>query len=473
MQLELAIAMGDDVDPSLKAKCSSSKPASSVRKEVLRKRKQITPPAPIKTIVHKSKPSWVDRPPIEDGMLYGVGEGKDNREAYARAVSMIASQLKVTIQAETLSKSQQETSAELIDGKEKNAKTKYKEYTSDTVRMLIENTIEDVSLADQYVSKKGRFWVLASFDVAALRAKEDAVRQAVISSLTMAGQRLADILTSDGVVEQDALFEVLAAVDDAKLMGRSKIGRKVKDDWKSLQKNLLRNVRKALGCVETTILSTQEQSPAGAKLKIKLTCNGKPISNAELNIVTEGGLLPLKTGKLTTDGEGNLLVAYGHAFGKGNIQVGLSHDTTGVTGERLLGKLKTSKKAWWEVEANSPPRIRLTVSGTSGKDETMLVVDSIAAWAKKKWGADVVPLNSRTTELEAIVRVEFTDPAEVGEKYSAGAQVYIRVNGPSGPVFDKTAKTGFVGKTPEHSKTMALKNVLRKLTKFRKTRKRR
>ncbi|MEC9072069.1 MAG: LPP20 family lipoprotein, partial [Myxococcota bacterium] len=287
--ISLAIAVGEAVSDADRAKCGSRgrKAASKAADSPAVSAPQINrPPA---RQPQTSRPDWIDRPPAADGILYGVGSGSSARDAFAQAVSMVGAQIKVTIKSELRVHSEESTTTE-SDGKER---TTGRDNVSSTTRMLVHGVLEDVVFEDQYVDKGAEeTWVLASLNIAALRAKEQAVLDAVLGSLSGATERLVDRMRGEGVFDQGAMSDVIDVLIETIDMGKSKFGKKVKKKWKKPFRALKAAARGALSCLEVADASgeplTEPLDPGEHRLLFQ--CNGVPIVNTRLVTDVQEGL---------------------------------------------------------------------------------------------------------------------------------------------------------------------------------------
>jgi hypothetical protein len=85
--IEMAIALGDRVSKRDRKLCEGQPKVKEAPKETVLAptAKQAAILAAPPTKAHTSRPEWIDRPPSEVGTIYGVGEGRDAKEAFSSA----------------------------------------------------------------------------------------------------------------------------------------------------------------------------------------------------------------------------------------------------------------------------------------------------------------------------------------------------------------------------------------------------
>jgi len=458
--INLAIAVGDQVSDADRARCgtASRKVSPTPPKNPAASAPQLKRPPARKP--QSVRPDWTERPPQSEGILYGVGSGPSAQEAFAKAVSMVGAQIKVTIKSELRVDMEESTTTD-SRGKER---TTGRENISSTTRMLVHGVLEDVVFEDQYVDKtEGVTWVLASLNVAAIRAKEQAVLNAVLSSLSQASERLVQRMQGEGVFDQGAMGDVIDVLIETIAMGKSRFGKKVKKKWKKPFRALKAAARGALACVQ---VSTEGGEPLTEPLdagehQLRIQCNGVPIADARFTTVVDGGLAVIST-VVRTNGEGIANLSLGKVYGRGDVSVQLEHDLSHLSGVHLLGVIEPRETSGFQVLASEPATVSLRVTGVQGEELTR-TREAFQDLLERKWGAEAVQGGG---QLEAILRVNIGSQVSVDQQQSQPISWRLTVQGPRGKLFERDDRAGALTVGAREARQEAMSNMIQKITRW-------
>jgi len=323
--------------------------------------------------------------------------------------------------------------------------------------------VDDVKIEDQWVDgKAGTTWVLSSLDLAALRAREDAFVDSVLAILARATERLVGRMTQDKVLDQRALLELVSVLDEVQTIGRSKLGKKLRDRWKTEFRRFRDLMERTLECVEATSTLVSE-GKTGSERKVSLSCRGLPVVNASMATSVEGGLTRLP-GAVATDATGSFTLSLGQVYGDREVQIGFVHDLGSIAGINWLRRLSPSARAKVKVAATHPARVGVNVSGVKG-DEKKKMVEAFNAFLARKWGAKATKPGKGL--LDATVHVELGSPLSVSNNFSQAVEVSVAVVGKEGGrVYEKTVRSGAVAETEAKAREMALINMARAMNRW-------
>lgn len=447
-QIELSAAMGESVSAAALQQCQSQ--ASAAPKRVEAKPRAV----PNSKKISRDRPGWIDQPPVQQGMLFGTGEGPTVQSAFGQATAGIAAQVQVTIRSEVTDERSEEARESSRNGRTVSSSVEYRERIGATSKMMTNQVLDDVIIMDQYRDPKTkRFHVLACLDMAALAAKEEAIVNAALSALSAAAEKLARQRSEGTAISQEALFELAAVLDDVKALGRSRIGRKAREHWRKPYGQFRRLVNRALTCVEVTLEGKKE---------ITVQCNGGALANARLKTRVKGGLADIPA-MIETDANGKATLTYGRVYGGERIRVGFMHDLTGVAGSRWLSPSKPSPKAWVPLKATHPLTVKLTVMGTRGDAEFNEAAEALASWVSRKWGAKVVRGKGA---VQVTLKLTFGNADPVGDRFAISSGIALSATGASGPIFERSGKAGALGDSEEDVRKRALTNIIRAFQKW-------
>lgn len=471
-QLEMEKALGNKVSERDWRRCKSIPNALTVHKKTEPKDTfaDVQPPAPVKVTVHEGRPAWVDRPPVAEGILYGVGSGENAQHAFNRALVMIAAQLQVTIRS-SISRVDSETHKETIkNGYLLNDETKTHQYAQSTSQMIVKGTLKDAKLEDQWTdTKKDMTWVLASLDLAAIERRKQALIKAVFLALSRATARLNHRLLTDHVLDQQMLRDLIAVIGDVRALGRTSLGHDARSGWKNAFRRFRDNVRRLAQCMDVEgayilpngrriPVNDAPKLPPGSRIDLFVNCRGIPIVNAKIKPWVEAGLVQIPD-TIYTDRKGKMEIKVGTGFGSG-IRLGFTHDMKSEPGAFWLKSMKPTRKGMIEFGAWRPATINFDVTGGTGKENGNFR-DELESYARKWWG---VTITHKKPLLKGKIRLRFGNLTHPGAKVMQPVEVDIAITLESGGVLlDKTVKTGFLAETKEKARASALKNLVRRL----------
>ena len=458
--IDMAIALGERVSKKERQLCAGRPKAKAKPKPaaVAPTPKQVEVLEAPPTKAHSSPPDWIDRPPVGKGMIYGVGEGADAKQAFAKAMDMCAGQVKASIHSEMEEETNQRV--EISGGKETVSGS---ENLSSTTRMLVRAVLEDVRIVDQYVDKKSkRTYVLASFDMAALQAKKRAIVESVLESITEATEKLTGAMAS-GKLDQSDITTVVNVLVDITAIGRTRMGRELKSQWLKPYRQLKNAVSLLVECLEVSATSggklPQPMKPGNVALKV--TCQGVPVTNASMVVDVSNGLASAPN-TTATDGAGLVEMRVAHTYGKGEVQLALRHDLSAIRNSDVLGKISESPRARWSMTTQGPAKVSMKVVGVKGAQGDR-ISEGVGAWLAQKFGADVV---KRGAHLESIIRMNIETSVNVGTKYTQPLRWQITVQGKGGTVFDRKGKTGVLADSPEKAIEDAITSMFQRINRW-------
>ena len=458
--IDMAIALGERVSKKDRELCAGrpkpkpKPPVTAVAPTA--KQAEVLSAPPIKA--HSSPPDWIERPPVERGMIYGVGEGAEAKQAFAKAMDMCAGQVKASIHSEMEEESSQ--SVQTVGGRESVSSS---ENLSSTSKMLVRAVLEDVRIVDQYVDQKaGRTYVLASFDMAALQAKKQAIVESVLESIADATEKLTRSIAS-GKLDQSDITAVVNVLVDITAIGRTRMGRELKAQWLKPYRQLKNAVSLLVECLEVRSQSggklPQPMKPGAVALKV--TCRGVPVTNASMVVNVSNGLASAPN-TTATDGDGLVEMRVAHTYGKGEVQLALRHDLSAIRNSDVLGKISDSPRARWTMSTQGPAKVTMKVIGVKGTQGDR-ISEGVGAWLAQKFGADVV---KRGAHLESIIRMNIETSVNVGDKYTQPLRWQITVQGKGGTVFDRKGKTGVLADSPEKAVEDAITSMFQRINRW-------
>jgi hypothetical protein len=288
VRVELLQAVGDRVPPEEAARCAAQpkrsspppvRPAPPPGSRGAARDGFFSPPALAaeELPMLKQRPSWLDGKVPEGKILFGVGmvtradsSGTEERRlAMQRATFEIAAQIQTVIDSALVStQSAVSTEVKGPDGRTRSTAASAQAF-SNTTRMLVQSAIDGLKLEGVYRDpQSGNYWLLASLDQAEIERREDAVAQSVIAAMTTAAEQVADAFRKDAL-SQEVIFGLADAIEQANVVGRSPIGKKVKGRWKTAQEQLLRTAKRLASCVE---VKGGYADAARSLVELKVTC---------------------------------------------------------------------------------------------------------------------------------------------------------------------------------------------------------
>jgi hypothetical protein len=466
-QVEMAEALGDPVSPEEKRQCQAvpkkppaPRPPKDAKGETVFKDMPQLKELP----AEKACGAWIRGMAAQGEVLYGVGivqkgeapEAKATLIGMQRAMMEIAAQISVQINGSVYSDQVEHTAQQTKNGITKTTQTSFSAL-SDTSRMVVGSSLEDARLEDSCHDAKGTLYVLMSLDMAKVAEKQAAIVQAVIQALTDATLRAADALATDQFT-QELLIEVLDTLEGANAMGRTKLGRKVKDQWAKEYDGLLRLAKRMTQCLEVE----GGYAPGDNQTVLfKASCNAKAIRNGKFTYEIAGGMMDLPD-VLTTGDKGVGKVKVGETYGSQTIKVTLAHDVGASKGAYLVKSVPKNQNARFEIEATAKPTafikvqgIELTAYGENG------LAAAVEAWISRRWGAQVVDSSSAKLKVNVIINVN--PGSQVYGNVVVPVDLTITVIGPRGPMFDKTGRHAGQARTEREARTQAFVNIVRSL----------
>ena len=447
-QVELSVMLGESVDAALKARCARAPaPPAAIVKPTRTKALK-----PVQVVVHSDRPEWVDRPPHAEDMLYGVGVGRTPAAAFTEASTLVAAQIRVKIRGNTVISETTRGATESVDGRVIKDISSGTDFASSTSQLMVNAAIDDLSFEDQYTESEEKIHVLVSLDLAALREKKQAIVDSVLTSMARSGEALLRGIREDGVLDQALLVGMLMALDEANDMGRSRLGKGVKKQWKAQYKALKRVVKKWVACV---VIEKSGES------RLEARCKELPLVNADFRVHVVGGVVAGAPEQVRTDDQGIARFQQGRVYGSKPVKVGLTHFFSPEDGGRLLGRLRPSSGAVFKLPADEAATVFVAVTGTRG-DEKKQVQNSVSRWLRSKWGTTDV---SRASEavMKARVTVEFGAAAKASGHHTQNVNVNVILEQGSQNLLERTFNAGALSKSARMVREEALKNVLMKL----------
>ena len=464
-QVEMAEALGDPVSAEEKRQCQTLPPQKPPAPKPQGKGEVVFAGAKLVElpVEPKSCGAWIHGQASQGDVLYGVGivqrgevpEPKLTITGMQRALLEIAAQIQTQINGTTYIDQAAHTATQDVNGRTSSQSQEYSGL-SESARMMVGGSVEDARLEDQCKDAKGTFYVLMSLDMAKVAQREGAVVASVIQSLTDATLRAVDAMNNDKFT-QELLVQILDTLEQANAMGRSKIGRKVKDQWQREYDGLLRLAKRMYTCLEVE----GGYAPNDNKtLLFKTSCNGKAIRDGRYTSQVDGGMVDLPE-VLTTGPQGVGKVKVGDTFGKGTIKITLAHDVSASRGAALVKSTPKNQNSRFEIDATSEPTASIKVSGIELSFWGQFgLKDAVESWASRKWGANIVDGGGKL-KIDVVFNLNPTN--EVMGKKIAPVDLIVTVSGPRGKLFEKEGHQGGMGATEREAREQSFKNIVRNL----------
>jgi len=478
-QVQLSLAVGDKVSAADRAACRSyraprrappiSRPRIGAKKyrvpDILR---DVKPPKKIRTRkAHRTRPAWINRIPTRRGVFFGVGQGRNLKMAFQRAAVVIAGQVQIHIHS-TFNINESESSRRRGDHVVNTGRS----HVSESSQMLVRGVVDDVKLEDNYRDPATKqIWVLASLNIAALRAKEDALVRAVYQIFARSIARLYVHLNKRKVIHQPALHELIGVLAEVKRLGLSRLGRKMRPRWRSQYSAYKRLVARFTDCMHTKAVFLSQGTKIEGEtcpkivddttIVLSLSCKRFPIVDARVKAHVSGGMTGLPK-RLESDSKGRIKVSLGKVFGQGKVKVGFTHYLKDVDGAQYLGIFQPSHRSTVCFTSTQPARIAVKLTGVKGK-EKRIVINALKTFVAQKWGAKIV---RGYAPLKGAVRVQFGNTSKVMGNFAVPVEISIVVNSDQGKLFDKMGRVGSVGETKKKVRAQALNNLLRSIQRW-------
>ncbi len=469
-EVELSQALGEKVSASEVAACAArSKPAPTPRPTPPKKGAKpsgdgvFVPPAfpdspmpPPPAI----RPDWLDGKRSEGALLYGVGmvkkgdagPGQERNLALQRAVFEIAAQLQVHIDATTVDKQTNE-SVESTDssGRTKRASMDSQAFSA-TTQLLVQASLDGVAIVDQYRDgKNGSVYVLASLDQDEIAKREQVVVDAVLRALAEAAEGVSQAFAVDKL-SPEVLYALGDALEQANTVGRSGVGRKVRNGWKAEYEKLLRLGRRLASCADVD----GGVGADGKTVSLQVSCAGKPWRGARFVATPSAGLVDLP-GSLATNRDGAVSFSVGPAYGQSEVKVTLAHDLAGTRTASILGDTKPSQRATFEIPATASPvatlKLVMPANLTGPRDALHAAVDSFAT---RRLGLNV----QESGGLKVVATVTFGSSQTVGARVSQPVELNVTVVGPRGRLFEKSVRSAGFAPGAEAAQAQAVQRVV-------------
>ncbi len=405
-----------------------------------------------------ARPTWLDGKASEGKVLYGVGlVTKSDRAQNERLVAMqratfeIAAQIQTTIDSASVDvQSMATVEATGANGKTKSASITQQAFSS-TTQMLVQASIEGLKFVGHYRdAKNGNYYVLASLDQGELERQQDAVVEAVVESMAVAAEAVVEGFRRDEL-SHELIFGLADALDQANTVGRSPIGRKVKDRWKNAQEQLKRTAQRLASCVDVKG-GYLEANPA--VLELRASCGGKPLRGARFIGRLEGGLADVPP-SLVANREGVVRFTPGTVFGKETVKLTLVSDLQGLRAAAFIGEPRPSQRATIDLPAAAPALAKVSFVGLDESPEAEKLKDAVAGLVERKLGIQVAEAGT----LKVIATVSLGSSVGVGAQTTQPIELNVTVAGPRGRLYAKSARTAGLAGSPLEAKRQAMQRV--------------
>jgi len=454
--LRLEAALGNSSAASAAAKCSAPAPsASPMTREVVAASAAAKGELPEAS----SRPEWVDRGKRSSGsMLYGVGVaqpheapgGQERVVALQRAAAEIGAQLEVQLDATMSDRQTLSTASTTVDGRTASAERSTQQLSS-TTQLLVSKSLEGMRVVDSYRDPSTKaLHLLASLDLAEIAKREDAVVDSVIGGLAEAEERAAASVEKG--LEPAAMNQLFDAIARAQAVGRTQVGRRIKDRWAGQLSRSTSLAKELVRCVELK----GALAPWKPSVPVTMTCRDKPIRRATFNVLPSGGFIE-NARPFTTDDQGNGKVLVGRVFGAAPLDVVIAHDLSN-TKAGPIGILGDNPEGARTNVAPSEPAdavLRLNDVETSDQD-AMKLVEHIEAWATRRHGLSV------GDKGPLFLRVQFNYPGsvKVGAKVSQPVEIRVAIELNGRMLAEKIGKSGGLADSQIQAKKQALVRAL-------------
>jgi hypothetical protein len=469
--VELAEALGEPFDAAEKARCDSMRASRPTQ------RRKNPPPAALPPAivpaevgveivvevdpeVVRPRPGWIDSVPRASGKLHGVGRGADIASAFGDATRMIAAQLAVEVRS-TLVDAQAEKGVFHGDVE---VESVAREKVSRVTQTLVRNTLSNVEMVDQWREPDGGFhWVLTRYDQSRLEAERQAIIDAALGALADASERLRLHLTEENVLDQGALLDLLAVLNDVKAMGRSKAFKGLAKEWRKPHRKLKKTVQRALACVSAEPL---DGAPSAGTLEpgdlvLRLHCNGKPLAGAQMSAALDGGMASIPA-TLAADSEGVVRFKTGTVYGGGTVGLTFQHDLRGAPGAYFANGLTLPASATVRLRTHRAPEVTVEVTGVKGAD-LKRVRGAFTDWLRRRHGARVV---SSGAVLTASLRVDLGASVEVSDKVTQSMEWHLHLQGPDGTLVSSRGSAGALSKNRRDARSDAFANLIQRINRW-------
>jgi hypothetical protein len=462
-QLELAKELGERVKPDELAACKERVRKTLARRQEAKGKKAskdgyFEVKSPESMPLATSRPDWLKGKRSTSSLIFGVGlvergeakEGDVRRVAAQRAIVEIAAQLQTQIDSVSVIKQ----SADMVsvtgpDGKTRQASTDAQSISS-TSRLLVQNCVDNIKFQEFYQDPKGIFYLLAALDVEEIARQQDAVALAVLESLAQVADSVLAAFEGNNLT-QEVIFELADAVEQAGDVGRTPMGKKVKDRWKEPVKKLERLGKHLVSCIEVKGGATD---PANVELTV--SCMERPIRHGKFIAQIDGGIVDVPA-TLLTDAEGGLKFKIGTVYGHEHVKVTLAHDLADSRAAALFGDSKPAQTATFELAAAEVPKGTLKIVGLpSGATGGAQLFEVVSGFVERKLGIEIAEAGS----LKVIATVTMGTKTPVGARFSVPVDLDVTVTSPRGKLFKKSVRTAGLADSEYAAQQQALQRAV-------------
>lgn len=400
------------------------------------------------------RPGWVEKVPVSEKFLFGVGTGRDVSSAFARAAAVIASQIKVDVNTSfEITTTVHEARTEVNGGVSESSQ--YRQKAKEGVSTTAGGIISGIVIAGNWVDYEETHHVLASLDLEEFKKNKAIASEQMGIAIFEAARSVVN-----GVEGRNAIGpQELAGWDGhiEYLKGRVADGDDEESVWKKEFIDLQTGIAQLLRCIEP--VSTTKgpgRLISEGKNRLAFVCKGRPWVDTRLNLEPVGGLVDMPQ-FVNTDGSGSAMVTIGAAYGK-EIHIQIQSDG--------IDKLKSLKVMW--KKSGIPARLPLTGRILNGSTDLIVkgstwaeaagLKDALTSVVTKFWAGTVT--GSRPV-LEMIANVTFGEPVSLGDKYNVPCNLSIAVReiGSEKLLFQYKFKTAAMGETVDKAKASAINNL--------------
>ena len=470
-QIELAHAVGDKVSAEDADRCRArpKPPPPPPRPAPPEKGKPPSrdgffnpppPPADLPPPVPK-RPSWLDGKGADGKILYGVGmvtradagATDERRLGMQRATFEIAAQIQTRIDSVSVdSQSAASVESRGANGVTRSASVSAQAFSS-TTQLLVQASLEGLKFLEHYRdAKNGNYYVLASLDQGEIERKENEFAESVIEAMAAAAESVIEAFRND-TLSQELIFGLADAIDQANILGRSPMGRKVKDRWKTPQEQLLRATRRLASCVDVHGGFLEDKPTT---LELTATCGGKVLHGARFVGRLEGGIADIPP-SLVANAKGVVRFTPGTIYGKQTVKLTILHDLGGLRAAGLIGSITPSQRATLELSASEPALGRMSLVGLSdGSPEGEKLKAAVSGFVERKLGITV----GDDGRLKVVVTVSMGSSVPVGAQTTQPIELNVTVTGPRGRLFDKNSRSAGLAVGAEDAKKQAFQRII-------------
>lgn len=357
-------------------------------------------------------PAWRDRLPERRGFVFGVGSGEDPDAAQRRALEFLARQLSVRVQVRSVDR-QRFQRREVGVGAARATETLSEQDLSSTGRFLVRRNLESARVEEGVRTPDGRYHVLVSLDLAALRARQDALVGAALETLATALERLERARRSPAL-DVSTLVELMLDLDEVRNLGRSELGRPVAGRWAAEERRAERLLGATLGGLTATLRSL------GEDLELSVAVEGQPVAGLPVRLEVRRGLVERLPESVSTDASGRARWSAGRRLAADEILVAARFEVGPGRLRRRLGVEVPAATLRVAPEAELVLRLDL-----QGEPRASSLRDALEGHLERRWGARLAP----DAAMTAVARLDERPPIEVRGKVSRTVQLVLRGEG--------------------------------------------